>query len=129
MSLPNEKHRLPLSPTHTQIHETQSCRMFRLTRHSLQTYTHKQPPQASRFSPNTLLTVVVRNGHARVSKRKTSRQRARRRGQGGESENSEKRDAALSSFKTVKRGRIVWSLNGCCYLVSPFTWLHTNICM
>lgn len=34
--------------------------------------------------------------------------------------------AALSSFKTMCRGRLVWSLNGCHYPVSPLTWIHTQ---
>lgn len=112
------------------MHETQACRMFRLTRHNLQTGTHKQPPPpASKFSPNSPWTVLVRNGHATVSKRKTSRRHARHRREERESENAEKKDAALRSFKTIRRGRLVWSLNGCCYLVSPLTWLRTNICI
>lgn len=104
--------------------------------HILQTHTHTQPatPQDVGTRPN----LSGLRWCEMVMQQWTSERRWHR---ARETEDEKERvknrenegDSVLSSFKTMWRGRLIWSLNGCCspvlllhFNTSPLTWIRTQ---
>ncbi len=67
--------------------------------------------------------MVVRNVHATTGHERRQHRERETEEDCERVRKSKPRDAALSSFKTMRRGRLVWSPDDCCY---PVSLLHLN---